>query len=408
MSRSSGKARKRGQSYPFDLYGDVADLGFADQLLLSPEVNDEVKQHLRESFVIDATPVSDYFYEGTDQEYWDLRTDFPNIAPPYEQFFLEFKAPAKIVSQEFGERLWGDEIRPIGWGLLCDGTDATTAATILDDPEERQRVANVNESMMLGLREAVQSLYPDYCGDISDLDSLPKGSSSQEDSLLLQYKMAYAIHTLYQADAWDEVKQLLFSLFPAQGDIRWVLNMQLFVKFQCDDISPDTFRCLGPIFNFQAFVKNDGQINILDDKSPHASSALIGSAMEGVMKAYRGAERLRITEKIRDNLQPLFNTALLTLSFLHCKNVVVRPLDQTMLCHPTIKQQLDYHTLDIAPMRQILKTEGQERNTGTKRAMHICRGHFAHYENGRGLFGKYKGTFWIPQHIRGQASLASY
>jgi hypothetical protein len=37
------------------------------------------------------------------------------------------------------------------------------------------------------------------------------------------------------------------------------------------------------------------------------------------------------------------------------------------------------------------------------RAFHICRGPFAVYE-GSGLFGKYFGRFWIPQHVRGSQS----
>lgn len=37
----------------------------------------------------------------------------------------------------------------------------------------------------------------------------------------------------------------------------------------------------------------------------------------------------------------------------------------------------------------------------TKRALHICRGHFATYTEDKPLFGKYAGTFWVPQHMRG-------
>ena len=33
--------------------------------------------------------------------------------------------------------------------------------------------------------------------------------------------------------------------------------------------------------------------------------------------------------------------------------------------------------------------------------MHICRGHFADYREGRGLFGKYKVQVWMPATVRG-------
>lgn len=35
--------------------------------------------------------------------------------------------------------------------------------------------------------------------------------------------------------------------------------------------------------------------------------------------------------------------------------------------------------------------------------LHLVRGHFADYRDGKGLFGKYKDVFWIPDHVRGNA-----
>jgi hypothetical protein len=47
--------------------------------------------------------VAEYFYSGTDQEYWDLQKDFPNVAPPYPIFWIENKLQRKIVSKVKGE-----------------------------------------------------------------------------------------------------------------------------------------------------------------------------------------------------------------------------------------------------------------------------------------------------------------
>ncbi len=60
-----------------------------------------------------------------------------------------------------------------------------------------------------------------------------------------------------------------------------------------------------------------------------------------------------------------------------------------------------YYILEIEPMKEILRTEGRSAQVGLKRALHICRGHFATYSPEKSLFGKYAGTFWKPQHIRG-------
>lgn len=50
-------------------------------------------------FVIDN--VAEYLFRGTDQEFWDM-LDFPNVAPPFEQFWMEYKTPASATSSVAG------------------------------------------------------------------------------------------------------------------------------------------------------------------------------------------------------------------------------------------------------------------------------------------------------------------
>ena len=96
----------------------------------------------------------------------------------------------------------------------------------------------------------------------------------------------------------------------------------------------------------------------------------------------------------------------LAISFAHCKNVGLEAHEPK----PSRAQRrrgdtppVRYHTLTIGPITETLKLEGQVDVVGLKRALHICRGHFADYTEGRGLFGKYHGTFWMPMHARGNA-----
>ena len=42
---------------------------------------------------------------------------------------------------------------------------------------------------------------------------------------------------------------------------------------------------------------------------------------------------------------------------------------------------------------------------GDPKRMHLCRGHFADYTNGGGLFGKLHGMYWIPSHVRGNKDI---
>ena len=43
--------------------------------------------------------VAQYFYTGTDQEYWSLDKDFPNVAPPFPRFWCEFKMSRKSTAR---------------------------------------------------------------------------------------------------------------------------------------------------------------------------------------------------------------------------------------------------------------------------------------------------------------------
>lgn len=105
-----------------------------------------------------------------------------------------------------------------------------------------------------------------------------------------------------------------------------------------------------------------------------------------------------------------FTPVLLANAFAHCKNVKIsemppepqRPLKNSQKRRGV--QQVphySYHVLDIEPMKEVLRTEGQSEKTGLTRALHICRGHFATYTDEKPLFGRVTGTFWKPMHVRG-------
>ena len=100
---------------------------------------------------------------------------------------------------------------------------------------------------------------------------------------------------------------------------------------------------------------------------------------------------------------------LLAFCFMNCKNVSVDRVDP---CKETNKERrkagmkpfLQYHVINIDPMKQVLRTEGGVETNGLKKALHICRGHFATYADsmlGRKLDKPV--TVWRPSHIRGSA-----
>lgn len=97
---------------------------------------------------------------------------------------------------------------------------------------------------------------------------------------------------------------------------------------------------------------------------------------------------------------------LLAVSFMNCRNVAVkvhepdRAVNRARARHG-LKPFIRYHTIDIEPMKTVLRTEGRADELGLKHAFHEVRGHLVRYTKERPLFGKHAGTFWVPLHYRG-------
>ena len=95
----------------------------------------------------------------------------------------------------------------------------------------------------------------------------------------------------------------------------------------------------------------------------------------------------------------------LGVSFAHCRNVelvdAAVPAALRKKRDKRGKRNTVFKTLEIRPMKAVLRNADANPSTGLKQRLHICRGHFKDYRQGRGLFGKYRGMFWWEMHVRG-------
>jgi hypothetical protein len=123
--------------------------------------------------------------------------------------------------------------------------------------------------------------------------------------------------------------------------------------------------------------------------------------------------RLKLDEedkaKAHSEMDEVMFIVFLALNFLNCKNVV--PLENKLPRQITRARRRKnkpyfekFHTLVIESAKKMLNDEGQAQTRGLSHAMHICRGHFKTYDK-KGLFGKYKGTFWVSPHVRGNRDI---
>lgn len=185
-----------------------------------------------------------------------------------------------------------------------------------------------------------------------------------------------------------------FSSLDKGNDIKFCITLDYFLSF------PFIIKSGGNIF----FLNSQGEMS-KDAVAPNGASVILR------MLSRELQQMLKIeNDDFKSSPWPaLFadRRVVLALNFLHCKNVFTQ---ENHISEKLVKANLKrgkprpyfekYYTLQIEPMKKILNTEGQAQSVGLKKAFHICRGHFKTYD-ANPLFGKVKGTFWTPAHVKG-------
>lgn len=137
----------------------------------------------------------------------------------------------------------------------------------------------------------------------------------------------------------------------------------------------------------------------------------IDSAGEIIDSDYLSVEEYGIKEYFNDELiRPLFNQLTMMIAyvfaFANCKNV---ELIEKSWPDKIQKKRIKTGKLPLVSYRQVVIStisgkkiditnhDGQHSSP----ALHLMRGHFKDFSNGRGLFGKYNGKYWWNQSMRG-------
>lgn len=153
---------------------------------------------------------------------------------------------------------------------------------------------------------------------------------------------------------------------------------------------------LGLIGSALAKINDDGTVNYPMKYIP------------GDMKVYEGDKAVSWEQGFELFAVPLFAAN----SFMHCKNVEFVDQIPTKIENQKRKKKgklpfFRFKTLNIQGVRKIIDNEMEKQNVGLKKALHICRGHFATYTDENPLFGKITGTFWKPMHLRGNGKIGT-
>jgi hypothetical protein len=132
-------------------------------------------------------------------------------------------------------------------------------------------------------------------------------------------------------------------------------------------------------------------------------------------------ENVAYREQLVRAIFSVLHPCLLAISFLHTKNTIVvenSPANRSVASRRRAARKsgepsYTFHTLDIRPLREALRRESgnDEKGNGEvrdiARAAHLRRGHFADYQEGRGLFGRYHGLYWFDSTFVKGNGLAS-
>lgn len=251
----------------------------------------DLSDSLQSAIPIHIGNVATYYFEDSGKDIYDLKSDFPNVAPPFKSFIMEFELPKFI---------------------------------------------NI-ENRLMPMEE--------------------KGIS------------AYFFHSIKIQGGW------WLYFFPYIKPLKTKSN-----NHEIEN------RIFSPGIAGRIRVSGDGKILELADGNY-------------VQFMYIKDQR-DIDTKIKFIQSGLF-PCLLAISFTHCKNVeLIQQGNPTPGRRNRRAPGIKFYTLDILPMRQVLKHEGQSEKTGLRNALHICRGHFKDYTQ-NGLFGRYKGVYWWDEQARG-------
>jgi hypothetical protein len=357
---------------------------FFDDVIREPGIEDFVKESLPQAVVVNCDEVSEYYWQGTTQEYWSMK-DFPNVAPPYESFWLDFHAPRQVTSDTRGTYSWSSSM-PTRWGFYCQGvklSDVKNLTEYLDltSPEEIEPFYGRNlERLKWGID---MYLFLDFQGKIRSNVWLWRVLVEEDGS---NGKHSETGVDLVASQPGKFGREMIESTYRGMQEVR--------------------------AYNAHVLTALPGFREVLDAYGISPNS-LMNEDIENLLREPQDDkevfEKARLTTE--EGLRAYLHTALLSLSFLHCRNIGLEEVKPALQVPHTKAQKrrgekpfqpVTHKVLNIWPMREILDKKQREKGVGTARAMHFCRGHFVHYKDGRGLFGREKGgTYFRPFHARG-------
>jgi len=187
------------------------------------------------------------------------------------------------------------------------------------------------------------------------------------------------------------------------SQFKWVVHSILFLDMEETGVHPSwawtvPIREDGSIHRLYDLVLNQLISGFSYSLRPEIMNLVKYGGQDGAMR-YRSA---------RAEAHAYFHPLLLTLVFLHCKNVSTqteRPDHKLRIRRAKEGKTLHtYRTLDIKPIARMISEARKPGESGIQQALHRCRAHFKTYTEDKPLLGKAVGTYYWSDQLRGSSA----
>jgi hypothetical protein len=171
---------------------------------------------------------------------------------------------------------------------------------------------------------------------------------------------------------------------------RWILDADTYLERRKG-------KPFGPVAHHLIGLAEDGTWFRHDDGNVYWGGGLVRMSAEPPEE---------VNQEWGDQIAQLIFPALMTISFMHCKNVelnAIKPPEKLSRRHQRVhgRQLVSYSELKINPIRQILEAQRLGAGGSLRKALHLCRGHFKTFSADAPLLGRATGTFWWAPQVRG-------
>lgn len=305
--------------------------------------------------IVDATEATNWFYEESDQEDWDLSTDMHRLTAPGIHTWIEFQTPRFSLTPN-GPVLWKNGIQRVGAHVIC----------LEIEQDDRERVFREN--------------------------------------LLTDFFCKYVVGGEFGRRMWQankdrqDITQDRIELAQSKILPGFVLGVRVYTLAEGHVSTPSVYAM---------YLTEDGKAY------PRAlKAASLRYSLNAAMAVDAGALDSEMANEI---ISTMILPFAFTLSLMNCRNVIlsepqeVHTRNERRRLERANSQPVAYRWLRIGQLQRQVEDDAENKHPGKgrQRRMHQVRAHWATYTKEAPLFGTWTGTLFRRQSLRGRPELGT-